>query len=177
MKKDEFLTRLTWALAGLPYARRQEIIDECARRLDEKTAAGMAEEGACASLGSPEDYARPYLGTAAPGPQYVQYACAPYPPAPREDKTGYIVGLIFAVLFLAIPVIPVALCGVPVGVIVFLCAFLFFPISGLALFGAFMISLGIFIISLSVLVIYAIIELLIFLIRGITGKKKEGRTA
>lgn len=177
MKKQEFLDRLTRALSGLPYARRQEIIDEFARKFNGQLDAGMAEEEICASFGSPEDYARPFLGTAAPNPQY---AYAPYTAAPayapgvrREDKTGYIVGLVLTIIFLAVPVIPTALGGIFMGVLVFLFAFLFFPISGMAVFGAFLISLGIFILALSALAIYGIVILLIYLIRGVIGKDRQ----
>lgn len=185
MNKNEFLGRLERALAPLPYVRRQEIVQEISGKFDDQLAAGLAEEEICASLGTPEACAAPYLQAA----QRAQYTYAQNPPpsygyappqgqipyqqpAPRDgDKAGYIVGLVLAVIFLAIPFIPGAVGAIAAGAVLFFAAFAFFPVAGLAIFGAFLIALAVLIISVSVLILYGIIALLVYLIRKISGKK------
>ena len=192
MNKKEFLDRLTVALAPLPYARRQEIVEEFTHKFESRLSAGEAEEEICASLGSPESCAAQYLNAAQSAPPpYTQtppqnfgYAApqgqAPYyqQPAPqREDKTGYVVGLILTVLFLAVPFAPTAVGLILAGAILFLAAFALFPVSGLAIFGAFMIALAVLLISVAVLILYGIVALIVYLVRKISDKpgRKEAK--
>lgn len=187
MNKNEFLGRLERALAPLPYVRRQEILQEFSGKFDEQFAAEMTEEEICASLGTPEACAAPYLQAAQRNqytytqtpPQNTGYAPpqgqVPYQqPAPRDgDKAGYVVGLILSVIFLAVPFIPGAFGAILAAVFVFFAAFAFFPVSGLAVFGAFLIALSVLMISIAALILYGIIALLVYLIRKISGKKSQ----
>lgn len=183
MNKQEFLDRLTRALAPLPYVRRQQIVEEFRHKFDERLAAGMAESEICAALGEPEACAQPYLAAA----QSAQYTYTQNPPpqygyAPpqgqvpyqqtvqADDRIGYIIGLILAVIFLAVPFVPGAFGMILAGVLVFFAAFTFFPVAGLAVFGAFLIALAVLLISISVLILYGIVALIAYLVRKISGK-------
>lgn len=188
MNKQEFLDRLGHALAPLPYVRRRQIIEEFSRKIDAQLAAGMTEEEACTSVGDPVTCAQPYLNEA----QNARYTYAQTPPqnlgyAPpqgqvpyqqsithNEDKTGYIVGLILTIIFLAIPFIPGAFGIIVAGVLMFFAAFAFFSITGLAICGAFMIALAVLLISISALILYGIVALIAYLLRKIS--RKETRT-
>lgn len=187
MNKQEFLDRLGRALAPLPYVRRQQIVEEFSRKIDVQLATGMAEEEACASVGDPMACAQPYLHEAQNArytyaqtpPQNFGYAPpqgqAPYTPAPQSgDRTGYIIGLVLTIVFLAIPFIPGAFGIIVAGVLLFFAAFAFFSITGLAICGAFMIALAVLLISISALILYGIVALIAYLVRKIS--RKETRT-
>ena len=183
MNQKEFLDRLKAALAPLSYARRQEIAEEFTRQFESRLAAGEAEEEICASLGEPEACARPYLEAARIPPQGFGYvppqAPYPQPPAPRgADKTGYIVGLILTILFLAVPFVPAAAGLILAGILIFLSSFTFFAVSGLAIAGGFMISVAVLLISVAALILYGIVALIVYLSRKISDKpgRKEARS-
>lgn len=184
MNKQEFLDRLGRALTPLPYVRRQQIVEEFSHKIDAQLTAGTAEEEACSSLGDPVVCAQPYLNAA----QNARYTYAQTPPqnfgyAPpqgqvpyqqsithNEDKTGYIVGLILTIIFLAIPFIPGAFGMILAGTLIFFAAFAFFSITGLAICGAFMIALAVLLISISALILYGIVVLIAYLVRKISDK-------
>lgn len=187
MTRVEFLGRLTRALAPLPYVRRQEIVGEFSHKFEEQLAAGSSEEEICASLGEPENCAAPYL-EAARNTQYTYTQVPPQnfgyappqghvaynPPAqPSGDRAGYIVGLVLAIIFLAVPLVPGAFGVILAGCLCFFAAFAFFPVPGLAVFGAFLIALAVLLVSISALTLYGVIALIAYLVRKISDKPVE----
>ncbi len=56
----DYARRLRWALASLPEADRNGIVDEMRSHVLDRTDAGMSIEASLGALGGPEDYARAF---------------------------------------------------------------------------------------------------------------------
>lgn len=119
---------------------------------------------------------------AAPGVQVSYHAGTTPPPVnvtytqPKtDDRAMYVVLLILAILFLALPVYPMAAGLLAGSIAVFTASFVVFPISGFAVVGCLLIALSVFLLSLGILLALAVTQLLVTLVRHITGKpnKKE----
>ena len=108
MQKNEYIARLSYALARLSYIERQEILKEIEDHFDEGMAGGQSEQDISERLGTPEELAAKYLESAG-----IPASEEPAAKTSVVENTANMVLGIFG-LFFGIPVISVLfglLCG------------------------------------------------------------------